>query len=99
MGYVEAAYELLRQADERHMAIDYIVHASGSGGTQAGLLSGFAAQARNIKVLGISVKSGREDMEAKIYNLADQVSTAVNGHTKVCRDHVVSHGWCRSYQL
>lgn len=41
-------------------APDYIVHASGTGGTQAGLLTGVQRQGWNTSVIGISVARVRE---------------------------------------
>ena len=36
LGYVNAAFELIEQAASRGLKIDYLVHATGSAGTQAG---------------------------------------------------------------
>src|SRR5258707_9443152 len=43
LGYVGCAPEILQQAAERDIRIDRVVHATGSSGTQAGLVAGFAA--------------------------------------------------------
>src|SRR5690606_6203729 len=43
LGYVACAQELLGQSFERGLRIDHVVHATGSAGTQAGLVAGFAA--------------------------------------------------------
>ena len=40
LGYVNAAFELIEQAASRGLKIDYLVHATGSAGTQAGLVVG-----------------------------------------------------------
>ena len=40
LGYVNCAFELLAQANDRSLKIDRIVHATGSSGTQAGLVTG-----------------------------------------------------------
>lgn len=55
VGYVNAATEILSQMTERGIKADYIVHATGSGGTQAGLILGTKAQNASTKILGISV--------------------------------------------
>ncbi len=68
IGYVNACAELLEQTEELGLEINYILHASGSGGTQAGLAVGAKALREEIKVLGISVsdykKSYGEDVLA-----------------------------------
>ena len=40
LGYVSCAQELMQQADEMGLKIDRVVHATGSSGTQAGLVGG-----------------------------------------------------------
>ena len=53
LGYVNAALELVNQAAEMGLRIDHVVHATGSAGTQAGLVAGLAALHSGIPVLGI----------------------------------------------
>lgn len=54
-GYLRAAEEILADAAAMGERVDHIVHASGSGGTQAGLVAGLAGRADAPKVHGISV--------------------------------------------
>lgn len=56
LGYVQAALELLNQAAERHLRIDHVIVASGSGGTHAGLAAGLAAFSPLVKLTGVSVR-------------------------------------------
>src|SRR6202789_2533491 len=42
LGYVNAAMELIGQANDSGLRIDHVVHATGSAGTQAGLITGLA---------------------------------------------------------
>ncbi len=74
LGYVLAARELLAQADEMGIVLDAIVHATGSTGTQAGLLVGIEAQNARIPVHGISVRHERERQRQAVHALA--VTTA-----------------------
>ena len=46
LGYVSCAQELMQQADEMGLRIDRVVTATGSAGTQAGLVVGWRAQCR-----------------------------------------------------
>ena len=41
LGYVSCAYEMLQQFDEQELDVGWIVLASGSAGTHAGLLAGY----------------------------------------------------------
>jgi L-cysteate sulfo-lyase len=54
LGYVNAAFELVHQANERSLKIDHLVHATGSAGTQAGLVVGMQAMNSGIPVYGVS---------------------------------------------
>ena len=40
LGYVNCAFEMLAQFNDQGLAVDHIVHATGSAGTQAGLVTG-----------------------------------------------------------
>lgn len=90
MGYVLCAQELLQQANAMGVKIDYIVHASGSGGTQAGLIAGLALQNSDTKVLGISVKSNRQAQEGKVYSLALESADALGMSGSISRDRVLA---------
>ena len=50
LGYVDCVLELIAQANERNLVIDSIVHATGSAGTQAGIVVGAKAMHSNIPV-------------------------------------------------
>lgn len=56
VGYVNAFLELTTQARKMKLKIDHILHAAGSGGTQAGLIVGKKALKAGIDVIGISVE-------------------------------------------
>jgi len=71
MGYVHVALELLAQANEIGLRIDRLVHATGSAGTQAGLVAGFEALNAGIKVLGIGVRNPKDRQEAAVHKLAE----------------------------
>ena len=74
LGYANAAEELVWQADAQGLKIDKIVHATGSTGTQAGLVAGLYALNAPIDVIGISVRAKREAQIANVHKLA--VATA-----------------------
>ncbi len=70
LGYVHAAQELVYQADTTGLKIDKIVHATGSAGTQAGILAGLYAMNTPIDVIGISVRAKRAQQIANVHKLA-----------------------------
>ncbi len=70
LGYVNCAIELLTQANDMGLKIDRVIHATGSAGTQAGLVAGLCATSANIPVLGIGVNAPEEIQVPRVYNLA-----------------------------
>ncbi|MEQ9916480.1 D-cysteine desulfhydrase [Pectobacterium aroidearum] len=72
LGYVACAEELLFQSSQQRLRIDHIVHATGSTGTQAGLVAGLAATHSHIPLLGISVRAPKAKQEENVYTLAQR---------------------------
>lgn len=70
LGYVEAAQELLQQINDQQLDVDQVVHATGSTGTQAGLLVGLQGNNSHIPLLGISVRAPRDVQRANVARLA-----------------------------
>jgi len=70
LGYVNAALELINQSAEMGLRIDHLVHATGSAGTQAGLVVGLQAINSAVHLLGIGVRAPREKQESMVYDLA-----------------------------
>ena len=74
LGYVNAAFELTHQANERSLRIDHLVHATGSAGTQAGLVVGMEAMNSGIPVYGVSVRRPKQKQEDNVYTLAQRTA-------------------------
>ena len=70
LGYVNAAIELTTQANDRSLRIDHLVHATGSSGTQAGLVLGMEGMHSGIPVYGIGVRAPKLKQEEMVYSLA-----------------------------
>lgn len=70
LGYVNAALELIQQSVDLGLRIDHLVHATGSAGTQAGLVVGLQAMNSPIHLLGIGVRAPREKQESMVFDLA-----------------------------
>ena len=91
LGYVNAALEILGQANDMGLRIDKVVHATGSTGTQAGLVTGFVASNSLIPELGIGVRAAREAQEANVFKLAEQTAIHLGIEGVVKREHVVAN--------
>lgn len=72
-GYVFAMKEMLDQ----NCQPDWIVFASSSSGTQAGLVTGAKLFGYHGKVLGISVDESEADLKAKVASLASATADAL----------------------
>jgi len=72
-GFVRAIGEMLAQG----LAPDVIVHASSSGGTQAGLLAGCALHGLSTRVIGVSVDDPSADIEANVRQIIVGVGSLV----------------------
>jgi len=74
MGYVTCAEELAAQARDAGEKIDYLIHATGSGGTQAGLVAGFHQLNSETQVLGVDITAAADDIAAKVWAIARETS-------------------------
>jgi len=72
VAYVDAMLELLTQAQDTNLKISYIVHAAGSGGTQAGLILAGKALKSKIGVLGICVEPENGWLVQKTVEIANE---------------------------
>lgn len=88
LGYVNCARELTEQAAEMGLKIDALVHATGSSGTQAGLVTGLAAIKSEIHLLGIGVRAPKEKQEQMVYDLAVKTADHLGLGTKIDCDKV-----------
>jgi len=75
LGYVQAAFELIEQLKAKNITLASIVVASGSAGTQAGLIVGFAMAKIDIRVLGVSVLHPKEVLQKMIQELCEQTAS------------------------
>ena len=89
LGYINCAFELITQANHQNLVIDHVVHATGSAGTQAGLVVGLKATHANIPLLGIGVNAGREVQEQRVFDLATATAKFVGAAGVVRREDIV----------
>ena len=91
LGYVNCAIELLEQLGQQEIDVSHIVTATGSAGTQAGLIVGLKAMASSIPLLGIGVNVPREQQEEKVYKLACETADYIGKPGCVAREDVVAN--------
>ncbi|MCL4675901.1 MAG: D-cysteine desulfhydrase family protein, partial [Pararhodobacter sp.] len=91
LGYVNCAFEMLAQANNGGLKIDHIVHATGSAGTQAGLITGLKAMNAQIPLLGIGVRAPKAKQEENVFNLACATAEKLGCAGVVKRDDVVAN--------
>jgi L-cysteate sulfo-lyase len=90
LGYVDCVLELQRQCDAMGLRKPHLVHATGSAGTQAGLVAGVHALGLSWPVTGIGVRAPREQQEARVYELATRVLSLLGVTQALPRDRVVA---------
>lgn len=91
LGYVNCALELVHQANERGLRIDHLVHATGSAGTQAGLVVGLKAMNADVPLLGIGVRAPKPKQEENVFKLARATAEKLGCPGIVARQDVVAN--------
>ena len=92
LGYVNCAMELVGQLNDRGLKADHLVTATGSAGTQAGLVSGMEGTRSGIPVLGICVGVEKKAQEGKVLDLVQRTTEFLEISGSVNRDAVVANG-------
>jgi L-cysteate sulfo-lyase len=88
LGYVVCAMELVDQLNNQGLNVSCLVHATGSAGTQAGLVTGFEGTRSQIPVLGIGVRAPKEVQETNVFNLAVKTAELLGVPGSVSRQSV-----------
>lgn len=91
LGYVTCALELVDQANNQGLAIDALVTATGSAGTQAGLVAGLEGARADVPVLGVGVRAPKAAQEDKVFRLAEQTAELLGAAGAVERAKVVAN--------
>lgn len=91
LGYVNCAFEMLNQLNSSGTKIDHIVTATGSAGTQAGLIVGLKAMNAQIPLLGIGVRAPKPKQEENVFNLACKTAEKLGCPGVVERHDVVAN--------
>jgi len=91
LGYVVCALEMVDQFNNQGLDVSHVVHATGSAGTQAGLVVGLQGSRSLIPVLGIGVRAAREAQEQSVYNLCVKTADLLGVPGSVSRESVVAN--------
>ncbi|MBW1723216.1 MAG: D-cysteine desulfhydrase [Deltaproteobacteria bacterium] len=92
LGYVACAEEILSQLFDMGLVVDRVVCASGSTGTQAGLVTGFYGNNSGISVVGINVSRPKEEQEELVYDLVQRTAAKVGIAQEIPRRAVLCFG-------
>jgi D-cysteine desulfhydrase family pyridoxal phosphate-dependent enzyme len=99
MGYFDAMRELREEEGEQDLHFDWIVTASSSGGTQAGMVLGACAWQFTGKILGIAIEGTARELGETISqmvtecNLVNDLGLSVGGSSIIINDHYTGEGY------
>ena len=91
LGYVNAAFETLAQANEAGIVFDHFITATGSAGTHAGLITGLKAMNAGLPLLGVGVRAPRDRQEGNVFALAAATAETIGCAGVVGREDVVAN--------
>ena len=88
LGYVSCMAEIIAQTNSTGLTFDCLIHATGSAGTQAGLVAGAAIMRPDMDILGIGVRAPQDKQESNVFALAQSTADLL-GHPGVVERHMV----------
>ncbi len=89
ISYVLALAEVVEQAEADGIDLTHVIHATGSGATQAGLAVAAAALDRGIKVIGISVSDRAALFGPVVLEIVRQTERALGLQSIVRKEEIV----------
>ena len=99
IGYLDAFVELSEQKMDLGIELTHIVHATGSGSTQAGLVVGAKCLQSDVRIVGISVSENRKVLLPVIRTIAQEtvkslkLETGLTESNIIVRDEYVGGGY------
>ena len=66
LGYLNCVFEIAKQSKESEVVFNHLIHSTGSGGTQSGLLIGKKLYSPELDILGINVGDPTERLQKEI---------------------------------
>jgi len=92
LGYVQAAYELAEQCAAKGIVPDAIVQATGSCGTQAGLLAGAQLLRLPWRIEGFTVSRPVDEVKSRVLALAQAAIERLGSRHTIAPQDVIVHG-------
>ena len=98
LGFANWAYEVQQQEAQLGVFFDTIIVCSVTGSTHAGMIAGFAGQARPRRVIGIDASARLDETRAQVEKIARNTAALI-GLGRDLRDDeiVVLPGWAGEY--
>lgn len=83
LGYVNCFYEMSDQIGALGENINWLVHATGSAGTQAGLIAGAAFLDSPMNIMGVSVRACAQDQKERVAGVAQKTLVRLGSDKKI----------------
>lgn len=89
VSYVDAFREMVEQTRAAGFEPDFVVHSTGSGATQAGLVVGAKAVSSRTRIVGISVSDPKEAFAREVLTIAKATEKTLGLETDVRPEDVI----------
>jgi len=89
ISYLLAFHELFEQSQSLGLSFNYIVHATGSGATQAGLLLGAKIFSPQTKVIGISVSDEKTSFSREVRTIVEAALKSLSLEVKIEAEDII----------
>lgn len=90
LGYAVASLEIMQQLYSLGRKPKYIVHATGTGATQAGLVLGMKLiGADDVEVIGISISRKKNEAKERVYKLINETLKLLDVNVKIRLEDIV----------
>jgi L-cysteate sulfo-lyase len=91
VGYVAAVEELVLQLEEKHLAVDRVVFASSSFGTQAGMYVGAKALGFGAQLAGVAIDSTCDELRVGVAELAGRTARHMGLDQTLAAEDIVGY--------
>jgi L-cysteate sulfo-lyase len=97
LGYVECMFEICDYSKKHKIDFDYLVHATGSAGTQSGLVVGKQLANWKGEIIGIAVGKSTHQLSEEVLTLSKETAalfeTDVNKHSIKVDENYIGKGY------
>ena len=89
IAYAAAFEETYQQAQQSGFKIDHVVLATGSGGTQAGLVVGAKVVAPDVQIVGIAISGPSASVKASVADIANETARVLDLEASFKPDDII----------